>query len=280
MAGMPGEYRLYQELADWWPLISPPGEYAAEAAYLAGLFASAAIDVHEVLDLGSGGGHIAVHLKDGLDLTLVDLSAGMLAVSRRLNPECPHQQGDMRTLRLGRMFDAVLVHDAVNYVTDADDLRQLIATAFAHCRPGGMAVFVPDYTAETFEGGTGGGGSTGADGRQGSFREWTWDPDPADDWIQVEYEFTLRAAGRRGPGRRARLIGWALSGAGSGWACWRTPASSPRRGSPARSRRGRPRPGMAAATECPRTCSSAGVHELGVSTKSAYQWRRWRAGGN
>ena len=52
----------------------------------------------------------------------------------------------------------------------------------------------PDYTAETFEGGTGGGGSTGADGRQGSFREWTWDPDPADDWIRVEYEFTLRAA--------------------------------------------------------------------------------------
>jgi SAM-dependent methyltransferase len=194
MAGMPGEYRLYQELADWWPLISPPGEYAAEAAYLAGLFDAAPIEVREVLDLGSGGGHVAVHLKDRLDLTLVDLSAGMLAVSRRLNPECAHQQGDMRTIRLGRMFDAVLVHDAVDYVTDAGDLRELIATAFAHCRPGGMALFVPDYTAETFEGGTGGGGSTDADGRQGSFREWTWDPDPADEWIQVEYEFTLRAA--------------------------------------------------------------------------------------
>ena len=194
MAGMPGEYRLYQELADWWPLISPPGEYAAEAAYLAGLFASADIEVRDVLDLGSGGGHVAVHLKDRLNLTLVNLSAGMLAVSRRLNPECAHRQGDMRTVRLGRMFDAVLVHDAVDYVTDEDDLRQLIATAFAHCRPGGMAVFVPDYTAETFQAGTGGGGSTGADGRQGSFREWTWDPDPADDWIRVEYEFTLREA--------------------------------------------------------------------------------------
>ena len=194
MAGMPGEYRLYQELADWWPLISPPGEYAAEAAYLAELFTTAAIDVREVLDLGSGGGHVAVHLKDRLDLTLVDLSAGMLAVSQRLNPECAHRQGDMRTVRLGRQFDAVLVHDAVDYVTDAGDLRQLIATAFAHCRPGGMAVFVPDYTAETFQAGTGGGGSTDAGGRQGSFREWTWDPDPADDWIRVEYEFTLREA--------------------------------------------------------------------------------------
>src|ERR1035438_6031407 len=30
--------------------------------------------------------------------------------------------------------------------------------------------------------------------RHGSFREWAWDPEPADDWIQAEYEFTLRAA--------------------------------------------------------------------------------------
>ena len=86
MAGMPGEYRLYQELADWWPLISPPGEYAAEAAYLAGLFTSAAIEVRDVLDLGSGGGNVAVHLKDRLNLTLVDLSAGMLAVSSGSTP--------------------------------------------------------------------------------------------------------------------------------------------------------------------------------------------------
>ena len=39
-----------------------------------------------------------------------------------------------------------------------------------------------------------GGGGRDDTGRQASFREWTWDPDPADDWIQVEYEFTLHAA--------------------------------------------------------------------------------------
>ena len=37
-------YRLYQELADWWPLISPPEEYAEEAACLAELFGPAAIE--------------------------------------------------------------------------------------------------------------------------------------------------------------------------------------------------------------------------------------------
>lgn len=194
MTGTAGQYRLYQDLAGWWPLISPPAEYAEEAAYLAAVFRSAAIPVREVLDLGSGGGHVATHLKGHLALTLVDLSEEMLAVSRGLNPGCTHIQGDMRTVRLGRMFDAVLVHDAVDYVTCEADLRQVIGTAFTHCRPGGIAVFVPDHTAETFHPGSGGGGSSDAAGRQGSFREWTWDPDPADDWVQAEYEFVLRAA--------------------------------------------------------------------------------------
>jgi SAM-dependent methyltransferase len=195
MPDPPGEdYRLYHDLAAWWPLISPPGEYGAEAAYLAGVFGSAAIPVREVLDLGSGGGHVAVHLAGRLALTLVDRSADMLATSRRLNPGCEHVQGDMRTIRLGRAFDAVLVHDAVDYVTSQDDLRQVIGTAFAHCRPGGIAVFVPDYTAESFRPGRGGGGSSAPDGRSGSFRERRWDPDPADEWIQVDYEFVLREA--------------------------------------------------------------------------------------
>jgi SAM-dependent methyltransferase len=195
VAGEPdGEYRLYQELAGWWPLISPPGEYAAEAAYLSAVLRTAEIPVRTVLDLGSGGGHVASHLAGEFDLTLVDRSADMLATSERLNPGSAHQQGDMRTLRLGRLFDAVLVHDAIDYVTTEADLGQVIGTAFAHCRPGGIAVFVPDYTAETFRPGGGGGGSTAPDGRQGSFREWRSDPDPADDWIEVRYEFVLRGA--------------------------------------------------------------------------------------
>jgi SAM-dependent methyltransferase len=191
---MLGEYRLYRDLAGWWPLISPPREYADEARYLAAVLGSAAVPVREVLDLGSGGGHNAVHLKGGLALTLIDLSEEMLSVSRRLNPECAHLQGDMRTVRLGRMFDAVLVHDAVDYVTCEADLRQVIGTAFAHCRPGGVAVFVPDYTAETFEPASGGGGGSDETGRQASFRERTWDPDPDDDWVQSDYEFVLRTA--------------------------------------------------------------------------------------
>jgi SAM-dependent methyltransferase len=192
MAGMGDGYRIYSDLAQWWPVISPPEEYGAEASLLAEVFETAAIPVREVLDLGSGGGGIAVHLKDRMALTLVDLSEPMLAVSRQLNPECAHVRGDMRTVRLDRQFDGVLVHDAVDYMTSPDELRQVIETAFAHCRPEGVAVFVPDHTAETFRPSDGRGGGSDCSGRQASFREHDWDPDPADDWIQADYEFVLR----------------------------------------------------------------------------------------
>ena len=195
MTGAGDSYSLYQELASWWPLISPPDEYSEDASLIDAVFASAGQPVRTLLDLGSGGGHVAMHLKPGRSMTLVDLSAEMLEVSRRLNPDCLHVQGDMRSIRLGRTFDAVLVHDAVDYVTSDDDLRLVIDTALAHCRPGGVAVFAPDHTAETFRSGTGrGGGGDDGSGRQASFRERISDPDPGDDWILAEYEFTLREA--------------------------------------------------------------------------------------
>jgi SAM-dependent methyltransferase len=183
---------MYRELASWWPLLSPPEEYAEEAAFAATLLRRAAIPVREVLELGGGGGNNAAHLKASLALTLVDVSAEMLEVSRRLNPECTHVQGDMRTVRLGRTFDAVFVHDAVDYMLDEPDLRAAMATAFAHCRPGGVAVFVPDATVETFTPGTEHGGVDGDDGRAARYLLWTWGPDAAGT-TSAAFAFLLRS---------------------------------------------------------------------------------------
>jgi len=188
------ETRLYRELAAWWPLFSAPAEYAEEAAIYRRVLAEAAQPpLTSVLELGSGGGNNASHLKAHFQLTLVDLSPGMLAVSRELNPECEHVQGDMRTVRLGRTFDAVFVHDAVMYMTTAGDLRQAIETAFVHCRPGGAALFAPDHLRENFRTGTDHGGHDG-NGRGARFLEWTWDPDPLDTTYTVDYAYLLREA--------------------------------------------------------------------------------------
>ena len=184
-------YRFYRDLAEWWPLASPPEEYAEEAAELADLLEVAGQPGRQVLELGSGGGHNAVHLRRHAALTLVDASPEMLAMSRRLNPECEHVVGDMRSVRLGRRFDGVLVHDAIDYMTTRDDLRQAAATAFEHCRPGGVAVLAPDHTAETFRPGASCGGSDGPDGRGVRYLEWTHAPDPAG--VTTDYAFLLRS---------------------------------------------------------------------------------------
>ena len=193
MADPPPALRFYGDLAAWWPLVSPPEEYEEEAAFAATLLGSATVSVREVLELGSGGGHNAVHLKATFGMTLVDLSEQMLEVSRRLNPECAHVCGDMRSLRLGRQFDAVFVHDAVDYMTDQGDLRRAVETAYVHCRPGGVAVFMPDCIRESFEESTDHGGTDGADGRGVRYLEWSWDPDPEDGWTLTEYAFLLRS---------------------------------------------------------------------------------------
>ncbi len=169
--------RLYRDLAEWYPLLTPVGDYAEEAAFLRGVFESRAErPPRTLLDLGSGAGHNAAHLKATLACTLVDRAPEMLAISRRLNPECEHIQGDMRSIRLGRAFDAVLVHDAICYMVSRSDLAGAVATAFAHTAPGGVAVFQPDFVSESFEPGVETGGSDN-DGRGVRYLEWRWVPD-------------------------------------------------------------------------------------------------------
>lgn len=186
---------MYNELADWWHLLSPPEEYAEEAAfYLARLVDACEFAPRTMLELGSGGGNNASFMKERLQPVLVDLSEAMLRASRRLNPDCEHVQGDMRSVRLERQFDCVFVHDAVSYMTNQGDLRAAIRTAYVHCRTGGAALFAPDHIRENFEPSTDHGGTDG-DGRALRFLEWVWDPDPSDDTCIVDYVFVLRDGG-------------------------------------------------------------------------------------
>jgi SAM-dependent methyltransferase len=184
-----GQPKLYTELAGWWQLVSPTEDYADEAAFFGELFRAG--NVKTVLELGSGGGNVAWFLKKTFALTLTDLSDGMLAESKKQNPELEHFRGDMRTLRLGRTFDGVLIHDAIMYMTTEDDLRAALVTAYEHCRPGGVVVIAPDWVAETFRPQT---MHEGSDAGEKSVRylEWTWDADPDDTEVNCEYVLALR----------------------------------------------------------------------------------------
>ncbi|HMJ38531.1 MAG TPA: class I SAM-dependent methyltransferase [Verrucomicrobiae bacterium] len=184
--------KLYGELAEWWPIFSGPEEYREEAAYFARtLIASSNPPPRSVLELGSGGGNNAYHLKAHFEMTLVDRSPGMLAVSREINPGCEHLKGDIRKVRLGRTFDAVFVHDAICHMTTEADLRAVMKTAFDHLRPGGVALFVPDEVRETFAEETDHGGN---DAERGSVRflQWITDPDPRDTNYLVDFAILIK----------------------------------------------------------------------------------------
>ena len=186
--------KLYKEFASWWPLLSSPEEYAEEAAFYERVLLDACgRPARTLLELGSGGGNNASYMKARFQMVLVDPSAGMLEVSRRLNPECEHIQGDMRTVRIGRQFDCVFIHDAIVYMTTEADLRRAIETAFVHCAPGGAALFAPDHLRENFQPSTDHGGHDGP-GRSLRYLQCTWDPDGSDSTYVVDYAYVLREA--------------------------------------------------------------------------------------
>jgi SAM-dependent methyltransferase len=186
--------RLYRELAPWFHLLTSPANYEEEAALYGRLLVEHADGpVETVLELGSGGGNNASHLKRHFTLTLVDRSPEMLELSRGLNPELEHVEGDMRTVRLDRVFDAVFVHDALAYILNERDLQAVFETAYAHCRAGGSAVFVPDYVTETFEPRTDHGGHDSEDGQRGlRYVEWVR-ADPSDQTRHlVDFAYLIR----------------------------------------------------------------------------------------
>lgn len=176
----PESPNLYFKLASWFHLLTAPEDYAEEADFYHKLILSASDRTPKtLLELGSGGGNNASHLKSHFQMTLVDLSPDMLAISKQLNPECEHLQGDMRTVRLDRQFDVVFIHDAIMYMNSEADLQRAIETAYIHCRPGGLALIAPDHVLETFKPSTEHGGHDRG-GRGIRYLDWTWDPDPQD----------------------------------------------------------------------------------------------------
>ncbi len=188
--------RLYGDLAYLWPLMSPPEEYAEEAdMWRAALQEKLGPGRHHILELGVGGGHLLSHLIGDFTATAVDLSEGMLEHSRRLNPDVQHVVWDMRTVRLGRTFDAVIIHDAIGYMLTEEDLRAAFATAAAHLNPGGLFITAPDWFRETFPGRWAGHAIREGHGTKLTYFEYHHDPDPDDNTLEALFVFLIEEHG-------------------------------------------------------------------------------------
>jgi predicted N-acetyltransferase YhbS len=140
-----------------------------------------------------------LNLKREYAVTGVDLSPRMLELARELNPECDFVQGDMREFDLGRTFDAVLMDDAISYMTTRSELRSAFAAAWRHLAPGGVMVVTPDETRESFvQNRTEATPATGAKpaGVDVVFVENSYDPDLGDDHYEATMVYLIREDGR------------------------------------------------------------------------------------
>ena len=189
--------RLYYELSFLWPIISPPREYAEEAANWRRIIqAKLGQAKHSILELGAGGGHNLSHLTKDFHATAVDISHPMLSLSRQLNPDVQHHLGDMRTVRLGKTFDAVLIHDAIGHMLTEADLRATFATAKDHLRPGGLLLIAPEWVEEDFQGPKlffwFRKGSRENEEIAVAIQEYLHDPDPKDSQIESIYSYMIQ----------------------------------------------------------------------------------------
>jgi len=128
-------------------------DYEAECDILENTFCVyAACAVRSVLDLGCGTGAHAVRLSQrGYEVTGVDVSPAMLSIAQEkadaatypLKGAAPSfRLGDIRSLDLGRTFDAVVMMFAVlGYQVANEDVLATLASARRHLDPGGVLVF-------------------------------------------------------------------------------------------------------------------------------------------
>ena len=183
-------------MAYLWPIISPPQEYVNEARYFRDvILEELGPGRHTLLELGVGGGHNLSHLTVDFDCTAVDLSLDMLALSEGLNPGVPHWEGDMRYVRLGKIFDVVLIHDAASYILTEEDLQNTFATAAVHLRLGGVFMVAPDWVQETFPDGWVYDWDRGQGDIEVNIQEVMLDSDTTDTQVESTYTYTIRKDG-------------------------------------------------------------------------------------
>jgi SAM-dependent methyltransferase len=196
MKRSPDERRLYHDLAWTWPIVSPPERYVREAQEIRRLIRGRAPDARTLLHLGCGGGHLDMTLKRSFEITGVDLSPKMLALARRLNPKVPYRVGDMRSIRLRRTFDAVVIADSVAYMRTERELRAAFGTAFVHLAPGGVFLTYVERTPATFRQNA----TTRTIARRGDVEvvmiENQHDPDPTDTTYESTFIYLIRRRGR------------------------------------------------------------------------------------
>ena len=114
-------------------------------------------DGARVLEAACGTGAYAARLRERFRMSCLDISEGLIAVSRKKNPDVPHVVADMADFTLGDFgadepFDAlVCLFGSVGYLLTAERVRAALRCFAEAVRPGGAVIVEPWLAPETFK---------------------------------------------------------------------------------------------------------------------------------
>lgn len=185
--------RLYGNLAWTWSIISPAEDYVEESEESTKLIREhSTIEARTLLHLGCGGGHNDYTLKKHFEVTGLDVSRFMLEIAQKLNPEVSYLAGDMRTVRLGKVFDAVVIFDSIDYMLTEEELHAAFTTAFVHLKPGGVFLTYQENSPERFKKNHTEYSTHSKADITITFIENYYDPDPTDTTLEATFVYLIR----------------------------------------------------------------------------------------
>jgi SAM-dependent methyltransferase len=188
--------RLYHDLSWLWPIIAPPEDYIEEKEFLIHLIKEyGAEKVKTILNLGSGGGNLDFVLKREFIITGIDISLQMMALAQKLNPEVEYIPEDMRSARLNRKFDAVILHDAVAHMETIEELKAAFLTGYEHLNKGGILITLAEEWSEHFVQNRTIVKNHKKDNLELTYITNNYDPDPSDSTYECTFVYLIRREG-------------------------------------------------------------------------------------
>ena len=142
---------VFDGYAHYYDLLYKDKDYASESEYIKLILKRLKPDIKNLLELGCGSGKHALNfVKSNYEICGIDKSDKMLAYSEKVLSKLPKKirnninliQGDIRSIRLNKKFDAVVsLFHVLSYQISNDDLLSTFFTAKEHLKPNGIFIF-------------------------------------------------------------------------------------------------------------------------------------------
>jgi len=143
---------VFDAYSRYYDLLYRDKDYAAESGYIDGVLKRYKIAGDDLLEFGSGTGkHGRLLAERGYRVTGIERSAEMVTQALQENSfTC--KQGDIRSVQLGRTFDAVIsLFHVISYQVANADVQAVFARAAEHLQSGGLFVFDVWYSPAVYE---------------------------------------------------------------------------------------------------------------------------------